>query len=266
MILSLTFPPLSHLFEWPSLLFEGTFWAVNKTSFIYLVAAALTMLLFGLAGRKREGVLIPTGIAHVAESGVNFIENSVVMQTIGSEGRKYIPFLTTLFFFIFFANITGVIPFVQFSANSRMAVPLVLAAVVWLVYNGVGIKHQGLFGYLTNTLFPLGVGKVPVGLSRVWYLVVTIIAFPIELVSVFIVRPFSLAIRLWANMFAGHLLLVLFAVLSATLWDFYYVPSALPFAMLIAITGFEIFVALLQAFIFTVLTAVYIAGAMQHDH
>jgi F-type H+-transporting ATPase subunit a len=125
-----------------------------------------------------------------------------------------------------------------------------------VIYNFYGIKHQGLFGYLKNSLFPPGVP---------WYLYV--IVTPIELVSTFVVRPFSLMIRLWANMVAGHLLLVTFAVLTATLWDSTYrLPAALPFAMLVAMTGFEILVSVLQAFIFTILTAVYIGGAMHPEH
>ena len=117
------------------------------------------------------------------------------------------------------------------------------------------VKHQGALGYLKNSLFPPG---VPAAL----YFIVT----PIELVSTFVVRPFSLAIRLWANMVAGHLLLVTFAILSATLWESVYVGAALPFAMLIAMTGFEILVSALQAFIFTILTAVYIGGSMHPEH
>jgi F-type H+-transporting ATPase subunit a len=253
-LLALEFPPVSHLFQWPDIWFEGTPVAINKTVLIYLGAMLVTMAIFTLAGRPRES-LVPAGIQHVAESGVNFIEESVVMQTIGEEGKKFLPFLTTMFFFILFSNITEVIPLVQFPANSRMAVPFLLAITVWLIYNFYGVKHQGLFGYLKNSLFPPG---VPWPL----YFIVT----PIELVSTFVVRPFSLMVRLWANMVAGHLLLVTFAVLSATLWESTYVGAALPFAMLIAMTGFEILVSVLQAFIFTILTAVYIGGAMHPEH
>ena len=253
-ILALEFPPVSHLFDWPTIWFDGTAFAINKTVLIYLVATAVTIVLFGLAGRPRES-LVPVGVQHVAESGVNFIEDSVVMQTIGPDGKKFMPFLTSMFFFILFSNITEVIPLVQFPANSRMAIPITLALLVWVIYNFVGVKHQGLFGYLKNSLFPPGVPK-PL------YLIVT----PIELVGTFVVRPFSLAIRLWANMVAGHLLLVTFAILSATLWDFYYVPAALPFVMLVLMTAFEILVSVLQAFIFTILTAVYIGGAMHPEH
>jgi len=253
-VLAVEFPPVSHLFDWPTIWFAGTPFAINKTVLIYFAATAATIAIFGLASR-RNSTLVPAGVQHVAESGVNFIEDSVVMQTIGPDGRKYMPFLTSLFFFILFSNITEVIPFIQFPANSRMAMPITLAVVVWCIYNVLGVKHQGFFGYLKNSLFPPGVPKL-------LYLIVT----PIELVSTFVVRPFSLAIRLWANMVAGHLLLVTFAILSATLWEFFYVPAVLPFAMLIMMTAFEILVSLLQAFIFTMLAAVYIGGSMHPEH
>ncbi len=253
-VFALEYPPINHLFDWPAFLFEGTPLAINKTALIYLVAAAATMVLFGLAGRPRQS-LVPSGVQHVAESGLNFIEDSVVMQTIGPDGRKFMPFLTSLFFFILFSNITEVIPGVQFPANSRMAVPMLLALLVWVIFNLAGIRSQGLFGYLKNSLFPPGVPKA-------LYVLVT----PIEFVSTFVMRPFSLAIRLWANMVAGHLLLVTFAVLSTALWGATYVGAVLTFPMLILMTGFEILVSVLQAYIFTILTAVYIGGSMHPEH
>ena len=253
-VFALEYPPINHLFDWPAFLFDGTPLAINKTALIYLVAAAATMVLFGLAGRPRQS-LVPSGVQHVAESGLNFIEDSVVMQTIGPDGRKFMPFLTSLFFFILFSNITEVIPGVQFPANSRMAVPMLLALLVWVIFNLAGIRSQGLFGYLKNSLFPPGVPKA-------LYVLVT----PIEFVSTFVMRPFSLAIRLWANMVAGHLLLVTFAVLSTALWDATYVGAVLTFPMLILMTGFEILVSVLQAYIFTILTAVYIGGSMHPEH
>ena len=253
-ILALEFPPISHLFQWPDILFDGTWYALNKTSLIYLTAVVITSAIFLSAGRKKTS-LVPVGVQHVAEAGVNFIEESVVMETIGPEGKKYMPFLNTMFFFILFSNIFEVIPGIQFPANSRMAVPITLALVVWLIYNFVGIRSQGLLGYFKNSLFPPGVPKA-------LYLIVT----PIELVSTFVVRPFSLAIRLWANMVAGHLLLVTFAILTAALWDATYVGAVAPFAMLVLMTGFEILVSVLQAFIFTILTAVYIGGSLHPAH
>ena len=253
-VLALDFPPVSHLFEWPDILFDGTIYAVNKTVLIYLAAVVITAAIFLVAGRK-NAPLVPAGVQHIAESGVTFVEESIVMETIGPEGRKFMPFLTTMFFFILFSNITEVIPGIQFPANSRMAVPITLAIVVWCIYNVVGIKSQGLGGYLKNSLFPPGVPKL-------LYVIVT----PIELVSTFVVRPFSLAIRLWANMVAGHLLLVTFAVLTTALWGAMPPTAIAPFAMLVLMTAFEILVSVLQAFIFTILTAVYIGGSMHPAH
>jgi len=253
-IFALDFPPVSHLFDWPDFAFHGnTYLAMNKTVLIYLFALGLTLALFMSAGAKKS--LVPRGVSHVAEGGINFVEDSIVMQTMGTEGKKYVPFLTTIFFFIFFSNIFEVIPFIQFPANARMAIPITMALMVWVIYNFLGVKNQGLLGYFKNSLFPPGVPKA-------LYLIVT----PIEFFSVFVIRPLSLAIRLWANMVAGHLLLVTFAVLSATLWDSTYVGAIAPAAMLILMTGFEILVSFLQAFIFTILTAVYMGGAIHPEH
>ncbi len=247
------FPPVSQLFEWPDFAFAGTPLAMNKTVLIYLFALALTAGLFILAGSKKS--LVPSGISHFAEGGINFVEGQVVEQTMGADGKKYVPFLTTIFFFIFFSNIFEVIPGIQFPANSRMAVPITLAIMVWVIYNYLGIKHQGAWGYLKNTLFPPGVPIFVLPLVAV-----------IEFFSVFIIRPLSLAIRLWANMVAGHLLLVTFALLSAALWESTYIGAIAPFAMLILMIAFEIVVSFLQAFIFTILTAVYMAGAIHPEH
>ena len=137
-VLALEFPPISHLFEWPEIAFHGTFYAINKTVLIYIAAVVITAAIFLLAGRKTDS-LVPAGIQHVAEAGVTFIEESVVMETIGEEGKKFMPFLTTMFFFILFSNIFEVVPGIQFPANSRMAIPITLALVVWVIYNYVGI-------------------------------------------------------------------------------------------------------------------------------
>jgi F-type H+-transporting ATPase subunit a len=149
--------------------------------------------------------------------------------------------------------------FLYMPATARMAIPIFLAIVVWFIYNGVGIKHQGFFGYFKSIMFPPGVPK-PI------YVLLT----PIELISTIIVRPFSLAIRLFANMLAGHLLLVTFAILTDALITanaaFLKVIFVLPLFMLIFLTGFEILVSVLQAYIFTILTAVYIAGATHPEH
>jgi F-type H+-transporting ATPase subunit a len=157
-------------------------------------------------------------------------------------------------------NVPGVIPLLQMPATARMALPLFLSLVVWVVFIGTGIKHQGGLGYLKSSLFPPGVPKA-------LYVLVT----PIELISTFFVRPFSLTVRLFANMLAGHMLLVTFAVLSKALFQAEGNPGLipvgiLPLAMLVGLTAFEVMVAFLQAYIFTILASVYIGSAAHPEH
>jgi F-type H+-transporting ATPase subunit a len=181
------------------------------------------------------------------------------MQTMGREGLPWTPFLLSMFLFIYLCNVPGIIPIIQMPATARMAIPMFLALLVWVVYNFTGIKHQGFFGYFKSVLFPPGVPKA-------LYILVT----PIEFISTIIVRPFSLAVRLFANMLAGHILLVTFALLSEALFqakDKILIPfGILPFFMLVFLTAFEVLVAFLQAYIFVILTAVYIGGAAHPEH
>jgi F-type H+-transporting ATPase subunit a len=254
-LLGIDFPPISHLTRWPDILFEDTPYAVNKTVLIYIAAVVLTMAFFFAAGRRAQ--LVPRGVQNVAESSLDFVREGIILQTIGPEGMRYLPFLTTMFFFIFFANLFEVVPFIQFPGNASFAVPLILAGIVWFIFNIVGIVKQGALGYLKSSLFPPGVPKA-------LYILVT----PIEAVSIFIVRPFSLAIRLFANMLAGHLILATFAILCASLFSLTLLVVILPFSfgLLIALTAFEILVAGLQAFIFTILTGVYVGLSMNPEH
>ena len=250
MLFGLEFPPIGEIVDWKPFIA-----GLNKTGVLFLASAFITLLLFGLAARKRS--LVPTGVQNIAEAGVDFVRESIIMQTMGPEGLNWTLYLTTLFFFLLFANIFEIIPLIQFPATSRMAMPMTLALITWILYNVVGIKNQGLGGYLKSSLFPPGVPKA-------LYVLVT----PIELLSTFIVRPFSLAVRIFANMLAGHLLLVTFSVLSAALFakNFLVVVMPVSFVMLVFMTVFETLVAVLQAFIFTILTAVYIGGAMHPEH
>ncbi len=250
-MLALEFPPISHLIEWPEF-GPGGF---NKVAATYVFAALATMLIFVVGGARPK--LVPTGLQNIAEVGVDFVRNQVVMQTMGAEGLVFLPYLTCLFFFIFFSNIVSVVPGIQFSANARMAVPLILALLTWIIFNVVGVMKQGPLRYLKNSIIPPGV--------PVFALVLVV---PIELVSHFLVKPFSLAVRLFANMLAGHLILATFATICAALFSKTLALAILPFsfALLIGLTGFEILVGFLQAFIFTILTGVYIAGTMHAEH
>jgi F-type H+-transporting ATPase subunit a len=251
-LLALEFPPVSHLIEWPDIFGSGAF-AVNKVVLLTFLAVAIVFGFYLVAGRRAS--LVPTGVQNFAESVVEFVQEGIILQTMGPEGLKFTPFLLTMFSFIFVCNIFGIIPLVQMPVNARMAVPAMMAILVWVIFNYVGIRSQGFFGYFKSMLFPPGVPKA-------LYILVT----PIELVSTILVRPLSLAVRLFANLLAGHLLLVSFAVIATALFEATVVGAALPGALLVALTGFEVLVAVLQAFIFTILAAVYIGGAMHPEH
>jgi F-type H+-transporting ATPase subunit a len=252
-VIALNFPEINSILRWKDI-FPG----FNKIALIAVLAVVISTLIFLLAVRQ-DHKEAPRGIRNFAETIVEFIENGVVMQTMGKDGLAWTPFLLTMFLFIYLCNVPGIIPFFQMPATARMAVPLFLALMVWVIYNVTGIKHQGVGGYFKSTLFPPGVPKA-------LYILVT----PIEFISAIIVRPFSLAVRLFANMMAGHILLVTFALLSEALFqakDKVLIPvGILPFFMLIFLTSFEVLVAFLQAYIFAMLTAVYIGGATHPEH
>jgi F-type H+-transporting ATPase subunit a len=250
-VLALEFPPIDHLTRWGDIGPGG----LNKVGLIYIFAMAATLTLFLVAGSKKQ--MVPRGIQNIAESSVDFVRNQIIMQTIGPDGLGYLPLLATMFFFIFFSNITEIIPFVQFPANARFAMPIALALMVWVIFNVVGIMKQGPIHYVKNSVVPPGVPKAILPLVVI-----------IEIVSVFLVRPFSLAVRLFANMLAGHLILVTFSVLCAALFAKSITLVILPFAfaLLVGLTGFEILVSFLQAFIFTILAAVYIGSSIHPEH
>ena len=252
-MIALDFPEINSILRWKDI-FPG----FNKIALIAVLAVVISTLIFLLAVRQ-DHKEAPRGIRNFAETIVEFIENGVVMQTMGKDGLAWTPFLLTMFLFIYLCNVPGIIPFFQMPATARMAVPLFLALMVWVIYNVTGIKHQGVGGYFKSTLFPPGVPKA-------LYILVT----PIEFISAIIVRPFSLAVRLFANMMAGHILLVTFALLSEALFqakDKVLIPvGILPFFMLIFLTSFEVLVAFPQAYIFAMLTAVYIGGATHPEH
>jgi F-type H+-transporting ATPase subunit a len=250
-ILGLEFPPVSHLVEWPTL-FGGDALGVNKVVLLMWISVALVFGLFYIANRDQK--LVPTGVQNVAESSVEFVEDQIVLQTIGPDGLRFTPFLLTLFTFIFVCNIWELIPGVQMPVNARIALPMFMAILVWFTYIIVGIKSQGFLGYL-KTAIPPGVPKA----------ILPLVAF-IELLGIFVTRPFSLAVRLFANMLAGHLLLVTFAVITQALVTSTIIGGALPLALLIFLMAFELLVAFLQAFIFTMLAGVYIDSSLHPPH
>ncbi|HVV37866.1 MAG TPA: F0F1 ATP synthase subunit A [Acidimicrobiales bacterium] len=250
---ALDVPPTAELFNWPAIWGHGAF-AINKVVILMLIAA-IGVIVFYMAGRKGE--LVPRGVQNVAEMAVDFIESGIILQTMGPDGLPFAPFLLTVFSFIFALNLFEVLPLAQMPPNARIALPMFMAVLVWFIYNIMGIARQGLWGYFKHIMFPPGVPK-PI------YIILT----PINLISDLIVRPFALMVRLFANLFAGHLILVSFGALAAGLFESHALGglskagAVLPFALLAALTGFEILVAFLQAYIFTILAAVFTGLAM----
>ena len=246
---------VNHLFFWDPILFEGTPFEINRVVVLMFVAA-IACIAFFWSGAK--GRLVPKGMQNVVEQGYLFVRNQIAVDVIGPvEGLKYAPYLAAVFFFIFFCNLLEIVPGINFPVTSRMAVPAALAGLTWVIFVFVGFKKQGL-AFLKDTLFPPGVPK-PV------YLLLT----PIELASVFVIRPLTLAIRLLANMMAGHVLLTIFFLFTNDfLIDDVGISAPLgilTFAVACALLVFEILVISIQAYIFTMLTAFYIAESI-HGH
>ena len=250
-MLALEFPPIENLVEWPAYFGEGEIYAFNKIALISVLAVLIPTVLFLLS--KKE--MVPRGLQNICESAIEFVEKQVIMSAIGPEGLKYLPMLLSMFLFVFFGNIFEVIPTFQMPANARMANPLVLALITWGTFIYVGFKHHGI-GYIKEAVVPPGVPG---------FLLPVVI--PIEFISTFILRPFGLAVRLFANLLAGHILLVTFGVLCIAVWRLDAMAILIPFSFgtLVALTGFEVMVSFIQAFVFSLLTAVYINSSI-HTH
>jgi F-type H+-transporting ATPase subunit a len=269
--------PTTKDFVWPcwgpSVNLFGVSFCFNFIFFLLLLTFIVYILLFYFAFRDPK--IIPGKFQLVMESGVEFIREQVTLQMIGPQGLPFLPFLATLFFFIFLGNILEVIPGISFPLNSRIAFPIVMAVISWVVYNAVGIRKHGFLGYVKLVLFPPGIPENAFGR----FFLKPFLAL-IEFISVILVRPLTLSVRLFANMVAGHFLLAVFFLGTIAMATGHYTEnltqgliaslglglSAVAFALAVVLVGFEIFVAALQAFIFSVLTASYIAGAMAEEH
>jgi F-type H+-transporting ATPase subunit a len=252
---ALKFPPIGELVEWKGILFKGSVLEVNKVVLLMWAAVIIVMAMFWTAGRRASsGQLVPVGVQSIVEMGIDFVRNDIILQTMGPEGLFWTPFLVTMFFFVFFTNISEVIPFIQFPVNARMALPAFLGIMVWVIYNFVGIKAQGFGGYMKSVLFPPGVPKA-----------LLVLVTPIEFISTIIVRPFTLAVRLFANMLAGHILILTFIGLMFILEAVYLAPLVLPVATVFYL--FEVIIVVgIQAFIFAALSAIYIGSAIEPEH
>jgi len=246
------------LFEFKEALFSiGPFDFTRTVFLIFLGTAAVVASLY-FAFRTPK--IVPGKFGVVMESLVSFVRDDVAKGTIGPEGTRYAPYLLAIFLFVLVGNIFELIPLINFPVTSRMALPAMLAVFTWVIFVFVGFAKNG-FSYFLGVVWPK---SVPVGLR--WLVGL------IELVSIFILRPLTLAVRLFANLVAGHLMLTL---LLASGWAFFASAGDIGFRALIglpwflfglAIFAFEFVVIVLQAYIFTLLSAVYIQTSVHPEH
>jgi len=215
----------------------------TNSSLAMVMATALILWLCNY-GSSRQ-LIIPSRLQSLAELTYEFI-NTVILETIGPEGRAYLPFILSIFLFVFFGNIVGMAPY-SFTFTSHIIVTLALALCVYAVVLFIGLRKFGI-GFFKRFI-PSGVP---------WPIIPIIV--PVEIISFFF-RPLSLAVRLFANMLAGHILLKIFAGFCLMLGIF----GVFPVAFNTVFIGFEIFVAGLQAYIFTILSCVYLQDAL-HSH
>ena len=247
-------PPSSNDFNLPPIFGDNAF----TTKPIVMVFFSVILISIFFIAASRKAAVVPSKLQYAGESIYAFVRNDLARDVIGHEFMRFVPYLFTLFTFILTNNLFGIVPLLQFPTMSRVSFPYVLAIFTFVVFHYVGIRKQGLGKYLKDIMFMPGVPK-PV------YILLT----PIELATFFLVRPLTLSLRLFANMFAGHLLLLVFIMGGDHLLKGVIglkLVSPFAFAFGIGLTFFEFMVQCLQAYIFTLLTALYIAGALADEH
>ena len=225
-----------------------------KPDLLALICTALVVWFFWAAFRRPK--LVPTGAQNLGELGYLFIRDQIARPMIGKRGDRFVPFLVSLFFFVWALNLMSIIPIAQLPVTSFIAFPCALMLMVYFTYWYQAIKNQGFFGFLKN-IIPKGVPG--------WVLPLLV---PVEVLRVLLIQPFTLMVRLFGNMFAGHMLLLTFTIAT------WYLASATPSAifaagsavMVVVLTAFEMGIQALQAYIFVMLTAQYIGEGIEAAH
>lgn len=260
-VLAAEFPPGVESFDYGSLIpgLEGTIWetAFTKITLLIWLSVAILVVLFLVAYRKPQ--IVPTKGQWMAESVYGLVRDNIAKDIIGPQGVRFAPYLTTLFVFILLNNFWGIFPFAQISPNSHIAFPIVLALFTYVLYIIVGVRKKGVGRYIKDSIWVPG--------APGW---VQPILVPIEFFQVALLRPATLAIRLFANMFAGHMILLVFTLGGVALWQAgglgLKVTAFGSWAMAIVMTLFELFILILQAYVFTLLTATYLQSSVAEEH
>ena len=234
--------------------FVGTPFEMNRIMMVRLIMTGVLVLVFAIGASRAR--VVPGRFQGACEMLIDFARVNIAEEIIGKRrAAPYVPIITTIFLGVLFLNISGVIPGLNIAATSVIGMPIVFAVVAYIAFTYAGIKNHGMFGYLRSQVLPGGVPKA------LWILII-----PIEFLSNLIMRPVTLTIRLLANMVSGHFLLAL--CYAATNALFIHATGALKglgaltFGASLAFVFFELFVAALQAYIFALLTAVYIDSSI----
>jgi len=221
----------------------------TNASLWMVLAIGLSSMFLIIASRRTS--IVPGRLQLMGEMSYSFVAN-MVKENVGTEGMKYFPFIFSLFVFILFCNMLGMLPY-SFTVTSHLIVTFALAATVFLLVTLVGFARHGV-GFL-KLFVPSGIPVVLLPLLVV-----------IEVIS-YLTRPVSLSVRLFGNMMAGHTMLKIFGGFVVGLSSAGLIPLAIaPFALMVAFTGLELLIAGLQAYVFTILTCIYLNEAIHMDH
>lgn len=227
----------------------------TKPMLLAIICTLLVIGFFWAAFNKPK--LVPGKLQLVGEIGYTFVARSIAREVIGKKGDKYVPFLTTIFFSVWILNVMSIVPLAAFPVTSRFAFPVALALLVFITYMYLTFKTHGFKRGVKNLVWIDGLPKPLIPLIVL-----------LEFIQNVITRPFTLAVRLWANMFAGHMLIVMFSVATWYLLtpSFFAVVAGGSFVLAVGMTAFEVLIQFLQAYIFTLLASIYISGALEEGH
>lgn len=235
---------------------NGTIIASWKVVGLLIIGTVAIMAFFVITGRR--AAVVPSKVQFFAEGIYGFVRNGIAIEVMGRVGRGWAPFLATMFSFILIMNLYEIIPVAAVPVTSHFVFPAGLAAMVWVLYNFVGIKKHGLLGYLRATCVIPGIP---------WPMHILLV--PMEFMSKILLQPFTLAVRLFANMFAGHMLVVVAGAGTIYLLEsggLNYAMAVLPALASVGLWFFELLICALQAYVFVLLTAIYLEAAMADSH
>jgi F-type H+-transporting ATPase subunit a len=246
--------PGLHSFHFQPLFTIGGFKFDKPMLLALLGTVAIVWFFWAAFGRAK---VVPGKLQMVGEAGYDFVRRGIVYEALGKKaGEKYVPLMVSLFFFVWIMNVWSIVPVAQFPVTSIIAYPAVLAAIVYITWMSLTFRTHGFIGGLKNvTGYDKSLGAV------------LPLAMVIEFFSNVLVRPFTHAVRLFANMFAGHLLLLMFTIASWYLLNGIGIAYAgVSFVMVVVMTAFELFIQAVQAYVFVLLACTYVQGALAEQH